>query len=108
MKYRVEHSLGICGGRILVERALSQHVQRFKRYHPQLRVIDANHLEVRFEANGYLVVVAVTLTDKTIELAARVPWSLRIFQNTALQAVDNELRRLIAEAQLRRANTYGC
>lgn len=93
MHVAVEHDLSPEETKAAVEKAFAHYRDRYGKYKPTLRWLDAGHAraEVSFNAKGVIVRGSVRFEPGKIVMDAKVPLLLRPFTRKAVSVVESEL-----------------
>lgn len=87
----------------VANQAFASYKEKYPEYNPVLTWKSKAQAEVNFSAKGASIkgLLSITKTDIVIEL--EVPLLLRMFKNMALQKIETELNRWLAEAEKNQA-----
>jgi len=99
MKHAVSHDLGQERARQVAEAALNAYKQKFAKYNPQSSWVTPSKADISFNVKGMTLKGVLEVLPTTIEMDLDVPFLLKPFKGTAIQAIDSEIREWIGKAK---------
>ena len=99
MKHRIAHDLDMALARKATRQALASYQERFAKYEPHAVWQNDDHATVSFRAKGIKLVGAFLITSSAIEIDLDVPFLLRPFGKLAVDVVEREVAKWVAQAR---------
>jgi hypothetical protein len=99
MKHAVSHDLGQERARQVAEAALAAYTQKFAKYSPRTVWISPTKADISFSVKGMTLKGELEVLPTTIEMDLDVPFLLKPFKGTAIQAIEGEIREWIGKAK---------
>jgi hypothetical protein len=99
MKHEIAHDLGLAKAREITLKALETYRVRFAEYDPSLEWKKENLAQITCTIKGMKLGGAVEIGEKSITLDVEVPFLLRPFKGLAVDAIEGEIRKWMAQAK---------
>jgi hypothetical protein len=99
MKHAVSHDLGQERARQVADAALNAYKQKFAKYNPQSNWVTPTKADISFHVKGMTLKGALEVLPTSIEMDLDVPFLLKPFKGTAIDAIDREIREWIGKAK---------
>ncbi len=99
MKHRISHDLDLETARKATRKALESYQERFAKYEPHAVWKDDDNASVSFRAKGLKLVGDFRITASAIEIDLAVPFLLKPFGKLAIDVVEREVAKWVAEAR---------
>lgn len=99
MKHEIPHDLGQAKAKEITEKALAAYQTKFAEYDPKLQWKNDSLAEIGCTIKGMKIGGTVEVKDQSIALDIDVPFLLKPFKGMAVEAIEGEIRRWIAQAK---------
>lgn len=99
VKHEIRHDLSPELLRKAVQKAAQTYCERYQKYQARAEWQGDDKVEVRFNVKGVKLAGRMDLKPDTIGMDMDVPFALRLFKNTALEAIEREVRVWIDRAK---------
>jgi hypothetical protein len=99
MKHRVPHDLDPATARKVAEKAWESYSERFAKYKPTMAWVRENEARIGFRAKGISLSGVLELAEGAIDMDLEVPLLLRPFKKTAIDVIEQEIRKWVAKAK---------
>ena len=99
MKHSVPHDLDEPTARRVADKAWESYSTRFRQYDPKINWVNDKRAQISFKAKGIKLTGELELRPKAIDMDLDVPFLLRPFKKTAINVIDEEVRKWITKAK---------
>lgn len=99
IKHNFPHQLDDATAKKTVDCAFAWYKKQYPEYQPQLAWQSAQKAAVSFAAKGIQIKGVLTLAPQSVLMELDVPFVLRMFKGLALEKIEKEMTRWIAEAE---------
>ena len=99
MKHSVPHDLDEGTARKVADKAWEAYSTRFRQYDPKIDWVSEKKAKISFKAKGIHLSGELELQPRAIDMDLDVPFLLRPFKKTAMNVIDEEVRKWIAKAK---------
>ena len=99
MKHQIPHDLTQDLARRATDMAFESYKERFEKYNPESSWVNDTTSNIKFSAKGITMTGVVELLPTAIELELKVPFLFRVFQKTAVEIIEREIKKWIEKAR---------
>lgn len=96
----IPHDLDPATLRQVADQAIAWYQDRYAKYQPQVEWVSETAAALSFSAKGFTVTGTVDLREHDVFVSLKVPLFLRMFRAQAIQKIDAEMQRWLAQANV--------